>query len=858
MTMSTNRQRPSSTRQQIAIACLALTLIASSDIYARAFDDIRLSKIGAETTIEIELECAMRYIDHSPSTSGHELRIQLSLGRDCPTTLRGIDNELRRPIGARMAKLSEVEFDLPARDAAAITLRFLTPVAYRIKQTSNPYMLNVIVDTDAIIDAQTSPAPVSPLPQSVETAEPQLPNAASGPGRRVQTPPVRGGDLFVIRVAVLTELGEVDYAVLEPFRSKVVYTNEIVVGDRRWAELRLGFFKSETEARQALAQLAGSFESAWITVANAQEQANARTRLFDWPDATSPDVAAAPQASNVTVNQSAVSIDEQRATTMMEEARVALLRRDLDTSIELYTQLLQAPGGTHRREVRELLGVALEKDGQTALAIAEYSAYVNEYPDGPDARRVRQRLAALSVPVQVAAATSSDSRATRDPSGWEIYGDVSQHYLRGVNLAQHDEPDFIAQSAMLSQAQIVAKHRGQRFDFVARGNLGYLFDLVENGLGDQALVSVAYMDITDTDTEFHARVGRQTQHTSGVLGRFDGAHASYRIRPNLAVNVTAGFPIDSARFLADSEHYFYGGSITLDNVFDAWDFSVFTNLQTIDGISDREAFGVETQYHSSRLNLVGLLDYDASYNVINTAFASGSWRLSDRFSLYGRVRGGAAPFLTTRNAIVGQAVNTIRELFGTYTEGQIRRLARNRTGDERSAAAGLSAAVTSRLQLKADVSYFEYSGSVSSGGVQAFPATGKRYSYGGHLLGSGFFKPGHVFVIGYRHDEAQSVDADTVWLDMRYPLGERLRIQSRLNVSRRIANQNPAGDIEHWIADPVLRISYKWKRKYQVELEIGGRWSNREFPIALAPPLTPDNVDESSSYYLQLGYTLDF
>lgn len=846
------RYRHCSTPRQLASAWLALTLFASSDVDARAFDNIRLSQIGAQTTIEIELECAMRYIEHSPAISGAELRVQLSLGRDCPTTLRGMTNELRRPTGARMAKLTEIEFDVPARDLGVITLRFLTPVVFQIKQTPNPYMLIVVVDTAATVKAQTSPTP-----QSVETIVAQPPIASRAPGRRVQTPPLPGGDLFVIRVAVLTELGDVDYAALEPFRPKIVYTNEIVVGDRRWAELRLGFFETETEAQQALAQLGQSFDSAWITVANAQEQADASTRLLDWSDATSNGVAATPPVSMVTVNQSAITINQQRATAMMTDARAALLRRDFDTSIELYSQLLQAPGGTHRQQARELLGVSLEKDGQTEQAVAEYSAYVDEYPDGAEARRVQQRLAALSVPVQ-GAAIKRPMAAARDPSGWEVYGDVSQYYLRGINLAQHDEPDFIAQSAMLSQAQIIARHRGQRFDFVARGNASYLYDLVENGLGDQALVSHAYVDITDTDTEFHARLGRQTQHTGGVLGRFDGAHASYRIRPNLAVNVTAGFPVDSARFLSDSEQYFYGGSLNLDNVFGVWDFSVFTNLQTIDGILDREAFGVETQYHSSRLNLVGLLDYDASYNIINTAFASGSWRLNDRFSLYGRVRGGAAPFLTTRNAIIGQPVNTVQALLATYTEGQIRRLARNRTADERSASAGLSAAVTSRLQLKTNISYFEYSGSVSSGGVQAFPESGQRYSYGGHLLGSGFFKPGHVFVIGYRHDEAQSVDADTVWLDIRHPIGERLRIQSRLNVSRRIANQNPAGDVEHWIVDPVLRLSYRWKRKYQVELELGGRWSNREFPVALAPPLTPDNIDQSSSYYLQLGYTLDF
>lgn len=853
--MNTHQQRYCTTRRPIAVVWLALALFASTEANARAFDNIRVSQTGKQTTIEIELECAMRYVDHSPAVGGSELRIQLELGQDCIMALRGVPTELRRPTGARLAKLTELEFEQSVRDAATITLRFHAPVAYQIKQTMNRYLLTVVVDTSTTVVAESSPPPT---PKSNATPATRSSSVARGPARRVPLASSTGGDLFVIRVAVLNEVADLDYTALEPFRSKVVYTNEIAVGDRRWAELRLGFFDTEAEAQQALTRLSTNFESAWITVANTQEQSNARHRLLRWPDTNTRKADAAPRVSNVIAKESAATIVADRSTAMMEEARMALLRRDFGSSIDLYTQLLEAPGGAYRQEARELLGVAREKNGQTGHAIAEYSAYLDEFAGGPDVRRVQQRLAALSVPAKDEVVPAVALKTVKEPSGWEVYGDVSQYYLRGVNLSEDDQPEFVAQSALLSQAQFLASRHGQRFDFVGRANVGYLYDFVENGAGDQGLISHAYVDITDTISEFNARVGRQTQHTGGVLGRFDGAHASYRVRPNLAVNMSAGFPVDSPRFLADSAHYFYGGSVDLDNVFGSWDFSVFTNLQTVDGIEDRTAFGAETQYHSTRLNVAGLLDYDAGYNIINTAFASGSWRVNNRLSLYGRIRGGAAPFLTTRNAIIGQPVDTVRELFPNYTEGQIRRLARNRTADERAMSAGLTAALTSRLQLKTDFSYYEYSGSVSSGGVQAIPDSGPQYSYGGHLLGTGFFEPGHIFVIGFRHDEAQSVDADTVWFDMRTPIGERLRIQSRLNVSRRIANQNPAGDIEQWIADPVLRLLYKSKRRFGIELELGGRWSSREFPESLAPPLTPDNVDESSSYYLQLGYTLDF
>ena len=371
-------------------------------------------------------------------------------------------------------------------------------------------------------------------------------------------------------------------------------------------------------------------------------------------------------------------------------------------------------------------------------------------------------------------------------------------------------------------------------------------------------MSYAYVDITDLESELSVRMGRQRQLSAGAMGRFDGLHASYRLRPDLAVNVTAGFPIDSPRFRATTDHYLYGASIDLDGIAGAWDLSVFANLQTIDGISDRQALGAEAQYHRNGLNIVGMVDYDASYNVLNTSLMTANWRLNERLTLYGRFRGGAAPFLTTRNAITGQPVNTVRELFPTYSEGQIRRLARNRTMEERAGFAGLTVALTSRLQFKADLAYVEYSGTVASGGVDALPPTGPQYSWGGHLIGSGFTRPGQLVMFGYRHDETQSVDTDTLWVDTRHPVGEKLRLQARLSVSNRVANQSPAGDIEQWIANPVLRVLYTGGRRYRLELEIGGQWSNREFPEALAPPLTPGNQFETTDYYAQLGYTLDF
>lgn len=841
------------------VTVFIVVLFACGGAHARAIDDVRLSRVAEEATIEIELGCAMRYDSHSPLDGNSELYIRMTLGNDCHLALRTGRSDLRHPAGGRMASLAEIAFDADQRDQAVITLRFERPVRGEVRQTTNLYLLTVVLGPGA----PATPQPAAPLPEparaTVAAATPASPRRE--PMRLVRTLPYGDEDRFAIRLSAFEDSTDLDREALVPFSSQVFYVVDVPLGDHTMKELRMGFFPTEEEAGRALARLGASFPSAWIAVADAGEQAEAAEQRIDAAGKAKEaarDVAIA--AAHETPADAGLS--EERIATMMSEAKNALVRRDYARSIDLYSRLLQEPAGAHRREAREFLGVAFEKNGQPANARDAYEVWLDEFPDGPDANRVRQRLAALTTTAPAGerkAPQTTLAAASEDAPDWEIYGSASQYYLRGVSLAHDsDDDDVVGQSALLSRALLFARRSGERFDVASRANLGYLHDFVEDGSGDQALVSYAYIDVADAKTDISARLGRQRPHAGGVLGRFDGVSGSYRWRPDLTVHVSAGFPVDSPRFRATSDQWFYGAGIDLDNVFDAWDFGVFTNIQTVDGVADRHAVGAEVQYHSQRVNVAGLVDYDASYEILNAGFITGNWRINDRLTVHGRYRGGAAPFLTTRNAIIGQPVNTLRELFPDYTEGQLRSLARNRTAEERAGSAGLSTALTPRLQLKADVSWLEYNATPASGGVAAFPETGPQVSWGGHLLGSGFFRAGHLFLVGYRHDETESVDTDTVFVDVRQPVGERLRIQTRLDVSQRVANQNPAGDIDQWIANPMLRISCDWAHRYRVEFEVGAQWSNRKFPAALTPPLVEDNAIEQTDYYLQLGYILDF
>jgi hypothetical protein len=191
-------------RQFIRLSAAALVhagaLLLSVTANADPIDNIRLSRISNETTTEIELGCAMRYLDHTPALGGQELRVRLSLGYDCQQALRSKPSSLHRPQGARMAHLSIIEFDSAAVGQATITFRFDRQVEFDVRQSANLYMLTIVVDTSKAT-ATASSASSAPTTVSSPTTASMQESASRNSSRMVQRPePVRT-DKFVIRLS---------------------------------------------------------------------------------------------------------------------------------------------------------------------------------------------------------------------------------------------------------------------------------------------------------------------------------------------------------------------------------------------------------------------------------------------------------------------------------------------------------------------------------------------------------------------------------------------------------------------------------------------------------------------------------
>ena len=550
----------------------------------------------------------------------------------------------------------------------------------------------------------------------------------------------------------------------------------------------------------------------------------------------------------------AAELSEPRITALMAEAKGYLMDQDYDRAIQIYDRLLAEPDAGHHPLALEYRAVAQEKTGQLDLARSEYEAYLVRYQEGSGAYRVQQRLAALVARDQPEQPPATVWRQKR----WEVFGNISQDYLRDSNRWREGTETIVGQSALLTLGDLSVVRRGDRFDIGARVNGGYQQDFLpdDTGPGNQGLVSYALIELRDQKLDWSARLGRQSLHTDGILGRFDGLRASYQWRPRVAFHVTAGSPVDTPRYAADTDRQFVGASAALGGVGDAWNVRLFTAQQKNAGIWDRQAVGAELRYRAARWNVLGMIDYDVSYGALNSAFLVGNWQLTDRLQVYGRANLFAVPYLTTRNALIGQSVATLDELLDSYNAAQIRTLARNRTADARQGSAGFSATLSQRWNFNAEALYYSVGETLGSGGVESFPESGPQLFYSARLIGSSFLKDGDTFIVGFRLNSSQTADTSTLLVDTRLPLGSAFRVSPRVSVSWRDAS--PSGD-QQLFAEASIRLTYRPRGRYRLELEGGSRWSARDVAEQLLlSPLYPDDREESIGYYFNVRWGIEF
>jgi tetratricopeptide (TPR) repeat protein len=648
---------------------------------------------------------------------------------------------------------------------------------------------------------------------------------------------------------VFDEAGRAEQLLATSGNRHFAYRSELIVNRQTWYGLQLGFFDSEDDAEQVLDALREFFPDAWVRFVDVDEAMAARA---------AGDIR---QSSEDTARAVAISADanltESQLTALMADGRAALLDRRNPEAIRTYTRVLELAGHQHRAEAREMLAIAFERSGQPVHAIAEYQAFLAEFSDELGQVRVANRLQSLEA-TQVASVAphAPSARAPMASDGdWQLHGGVSVNYWRNQEQLVHDGNYRVTSSGVLTLANIFVNRQGERFDIVGRFNGAHQYNLVDyDSSGDIGWVSNAFVDVLDNNLGVQGRAGRQTRRDDGVIGRFDGLGVRYQWRPDIFFSASAGLPVDSPRFISSGDRHFYAASARAE---DLWQgrisANVFTHLQYVDGISDREAVGGEVFYRGENLSVLTLLDFDMSYEVLNSLLVSATWLLDNGWSLSGRMDVGAEPVLTTRNAMNGQAVGSVDEMLETWTEGQIRTLARDRTADGHTITAGISMPMGERFDFSFDTTVRRLQATVASGGVAARPDTGNEWFFNATMAASSLFQGNDLLLTSLRYDVLDTRDSMHLIIDARLPVSRSLRINPRLEV----AHHDRSNTSTQTVIKPSLSLLLRWGNVL-IDLEAGGRWSNRELPPLELDPFTLDGTEELSGGFVNASYRWEF
>jgi hypothetical protein len=527
------------------------------------------------------------------------------------------------------------------------------------------------------------------------------------------------------------------------------------------------------------------------------------------------------------------------------EARAAFDANDLATATRLLTRLIEYPEHAHRAEAQELLGLARERSGQLAHAKAEFEEYLRRYPDGPAAGRVSQRLAAL---------TTLDSRPQVDAVGsrtsamrWEAFGGWSQEY-RYDTMSIDDGTvsfDLASQSLLVTDGDLSLRGSGERLAVQARVNAGYLYDMSQDGPGNRTRVGYAYAELSDRVFGLSGRLGRQSTQDGGVLGTFDGLNLGWRPGDDLRLGLAGGSLVESTYDALSSDRQFVSLSANWSGAVEGLEIGPYVIDQTYQGVPDRRAVGANLRWFGQGQTLVGLLDYDIDFGAVNMAMLLGTFELPGRWTLTGTIDHRKSPFLTTRNALVGQPIQSLDALIAQVGETGVRQLARDRTAEVETVSLGVSHPIGTRLQWIADLAAIRIADLPASGGVAAVPGSGTEVSLGGQLIANSLLTSGDVSIVGFRLFESDLARSVSLSLGSRFPLWGRLRAGPRLRFDHR---ESVSDGATQEILSPALRVDWN-SGNTTIEFEAGGEWASRELPI---------DEEKTDRYWFSFAYRLGF
>ena len=406
-----------------------------------------------------------------------------------------------------------------------------------------------------------------------------------------------------------------------------------------------------------------------------------------------------------------------KAKQLLDDGRRALRTAKYRTAIQVFSAILSMPPNKHTQSALEFLGVSRERNNQNAHAKAIYDQYLQQYPKGEGAVRVRQRLAELLAgqlkPQQKLEQSPREKREGKKDVSSVLGGSLSQDisYRDTTIKSAGRTVDYTSIDTQLSLNWKV-RTKDWEFNNYFFGDLEY--DTI-NSQTDGLETSSVYSKIKNRKAGFYATLGRQLGSTAGVLGRFDGVYLGYDVLPKVRLNGVWGYPVDIAnKGTIQTNKPMVGVGVDFSGFLKGWDASPYYLEQKVDGITNRQAVGTEIRYFEEKYNIYSIVDYDLAYSDLNILSIQGQYFYSKPTAITFNYDYRASPFFETSNALtqLGQEVSIKDLLEGTktntsYSEAQLQNIAADRTGHVSIVTLGASHVLSPDSQLSADISRSE-------------------------------------------------------------------------------------------------------------------------------------------------------
>lgn len=851
----------------VAASTLALPIPSFGQTVAdRTLSDVKVENVGSCTTLTINFNIRVQVLSSFPESGGRELHVRV---RPLDGTSTGMLREsLRTP--ASVPELRSIEFEGDNASGPVLSLFFTRLTRFEVAAGAAPQSLVIRL-------AEPGAGPIcGSTGVATPAAPPALPGTDAG-SARAPTIAIPAGLYAVNVMSTPNALGELTAAQQSVIAGNVVYQTGFERDSQQWHRLRVGFFETREAAEAARVRLSAQFPEAWVVKVTSNERAQGVTSRIDagGPAATPPSAAVATDA------------DKTETARLIDEAEQAIRDSNNDRAIQLLTNATARPENEYTARAIELLGLTRERKGQKAQAQTEYEEYLRRYPGSEGADRIRQRLAALTVGAATAPSpelrAASGNGATAAAWAWGARGSFSQFYFRdqsttripdAVNNGANAEVDnSVNLNQLLTTADVTISGGNDRRQIQLRAagsynqNFGTSSTTIVKGntvfrsrpgQGIEALTAL-YLDYSDSDVNSSIRVGRQTRNSAGVLGRFDGLLVGWQAKPKVRINLVGGFPVLTSRqTYVLKDRAFYGASLDFGKRRSPLQTTVYWfDQHARGGFVDRRSVGIEARYLRPRFNTYTIVDYDVKFNRLNLGLATFNYNFPDNSNISLTADYRQSPLLTTNNALIGQidplTFVPIADLAGLkpfFTDAQIYQLALDRTIVAKSLTASYSRPLTKKLQTSLDFTVTDTGGAPASGGVAEMPATGKEYYYGAQLVGSGMFWSNDIYILSARYANSQRARTYTGDFNARVPITAKLRVSPRVRYGYRT---DKFVDSTFSQLQPTLRLNYFPLRHSEIELEVGGNFTNQN-----TTTLGVLNTTTESGFVISTGYRIDF